>query len=260
MAEEEREQTELTEVESAQDETAVASASAVVDEPVVADEPIVSDAHQLIGEDEVQDDGEEDEANGSFGDSLIEGFSVESHVHRAVKYAKIPEKLAQYLFAALYLAVGVLCIVMPHGIEYALPYIVGGGMAAAALVTFIFAVATKEYRNTHTNKTAMSFILMGLSVMIILEHDWAHTFIPIIWGMLGLFEGAHAFNHALSRISRGMRPAYFIVKGIVEVVVAFLLLYRPEQYGELHIIVFGVSLILDGITTIPFIKEFVTRH
>lgn len=253
MEGEEREETQLTEVESAQDETAVASAA-------VADEPVVADAHQLIGEDEVQVDDAEAEANGSFGDSLIEGFSVESHVHRAVKYAKIPEKVAYYLFAALYLAVGVLCIVMPHGIEFALPYIVGGGMAAAALVTFIFAVVTKEYRNTHTNKTAMSFILMGLSVMIILEHDWAHTFIPIIWGMLGLFEGAHAFNHALSRISRGMRPAYYIVKGIVEVVVAFLLLYRPEQYGELHIIVFGISLVIDGITTIPFIKEFVTRH
>ena len=181
-------------------------------------------------------------------------------MHRAIKYAKMPEKVANYLFAALYLVVGVLCIVMPHHIEFALPYIVGGGMAAVAVVTFIFAIVTKEYRSTHTNKTAMSVILMGLSVMIILEHDWAHTFIPIIWGMLGLFEGAHAFNHALSRISRGMRPAYYIVKGIIEVVVAFLLLYRPEQYGELHIIVFGVSLIIDGITTVPFIKALVARR
>ena len=257
-----KEETELTEVESpqseaAQDETAIAEAEAISEETAP-----VSDAQQLVGAEDEHAHGEAAATAevGSYSDLLIEGFSVESHIKKVVKYAKIPEKVAHYLLATLYLVVGVLCIVMPHHIEFALPYIVGGGMAAVSLVTFIFAIATKEYRNTLTNKTALSVILMGLSVMVILEHEWAHTFIPIIWGMLGLFEGAHAFNHALSRISRGMRPAYYIIKGIVEVVVAFLLLYRPEQYGELHIIVFGVSLIVDGITVVPFIKEFVTRR
>lgn len=222
----------------------------------------VTDAQELVGAD---DERAHDEAAaaadvGSYGDMLIEEFSVESHIHKVVKYAKIPEKVAHYLLAALYLTVGVLCVVMPRHIEFALPYIVGGGLAAGALVTFVFAVITKEYRSTFTNKTAMSVILMGLSVMLILEHDWAHTFIPIVWGVLGLLEGAHAFNHALSRISRGMRPAYYIIKGVIEVAIAFLLLYRPEQYGELHIIVFGVSLLVDGITAVPFIKEFVSRR
>lgn len=236
MAEEEREQTELTEADK---------------------EIAVSDAQQLVGADEEVAATAEP---GSYSDLLIEGFSVESHVKKVVKYVKIPEKVAHYLLAVLYLTVGVLCVVMPEKIEFALPYIVGSGMAAVALVTFIFALITKEYRNTHTNKTALSFILIGLSVMIILEHEWAHTFIPIVWGVLGLFEGAHAFNHALSRISRGMRASYYIIKGVIEVVVAFLLLYKPEQYGELHIIVFGVSLILDGVTTVPFIKNFISRR
>lgn len=216
-----------------------------------------SDAQELIGADEKRVHGEE---VGSYGDFIVEEFSVESNVKKVVKYVKMPEKVAQYLFALLYLTVGVLCAVMPHNIEFALPYIVGGGLGAMSLIRFIFAIVTKEYRETHTNKTATSLVMMGLSVMIILEHEWAHTFIPIVWGILGLFEGAHAFNHALSRISRGLRCEYYIIKGIVELAVAFLLLYKPEQYGELHIIVFGISLILDGITTLPFIKNFVTRR
>ena len=266
MTGEEREETELTDAESMQntvDEQAAQDESAVADVSVdVEDDVIVSGAHELVGEDDETAHGEAAATAeiGSYSDLLIEGFSVESNVHKVVKYVRIPEKVAHYLLAALYLVVGVLCVAIPEKIEFALPYIVGAGMAATALVTFIFAVITKEYRNTHTNKTAMSFILMGLSVMIILEHEWAHTFIPIVWGVLGLFEGAHAFNHALSRISRGMRSSYYIIKGVVEVVVAFLLLYRPEQYGELHIIVFGVSLMLDGITTLPFIKNFVSRR
>ncbi len=221
-----------------------------------------SSAQQLVGADDDLAHGEAAASSdvGSYSDFLIEGLSVESNVKKVVQYIKIPEKVAHYLLAALYLIVGVLCVVIPHKIEFALPYIVGGGMAAVAVVTFIFALITKEYRNTHTNKTAMSVILLGLSVMIILEHEWAHTFIPIVWGVLGLFEGAHAFNHALSRISRGMRSSYYIIKGVIEVIVAFLLLYKPEQYGELHIIVFGVSLVIDGITTVPIIKEFISRR
>ena len=126
--------------------------------------------------------------------------------------------------------------------------------------SFIFAIIEKEYRNTKSNRTASALILIGLSVMILIEHEWAHTFIPIVWGVLGLCEGAHAFNHALSRISRGMRSSYYIIKGIVEVAVAFLLLYKPEEYGELHIIVFGVSLIIDGITTLPALKKLFTKE
>lgn len=229
-------------------------------EETAAEEATVIGAQELIGDDSAHGEFAAAAEIGSYSDLLIEGLSVESNVQKVVKYIRIPEKVAQYLFAVLYLVVGALCIAMPHHIEFALPYIVGGGMAAMAVVTFIFAIATKEYRSTHTNKTAMSVILLGLSIMIILEHEWAHTFIPIVWGVLGLFEGAHAFNHALSRISRGMRCSYYIIKGVIEVVVAFLLLYRPEQYGELHIIVFGVSLIVDGITTAPIIKKFVTRR
>ena len=197
---------------------------------------------------------------GSYGDFIIEEFSVEAHVKKVVKYIKLPESVAQYILAVLYLVVGVLCVVMPMGIEVALPYIVGGGMTAVGLVRFVYAVAKREYRFTQSNMTASSLIIIGLGVMLILEHSLAHTFIPIVWGILGLFEGAHAFNHAFSRISRGMRSSYFIIKGIVEVVVAFLLLYKPEEYAELHIIVFGVSLIVDGLTTLPFLNKLLTKH
>lgn len=197
---------------------------------------------------------------GSYGDYLIEEFSVEANVHKVSKYTKMPQKVAAYMMAVVYLAVGVLCAVIPSRIEHSLPYIVGGALCLMSVVQFVFAIVRKEYKSTESNKTASSLIMLGLSVMIIIEHDWAHTFIPIVWGVLGLFEAAHAFNHALSRISRGMRSAYYIIKGIIELAVAFLLLYKPEQYGELHIIVFGVSLIIDGITTVPVIKKFVAKR
>lgn len=220
------------------------------------------EAHTLVGEEQSEEALEEISITdfGTYGDRIIDDFSVESQAKSANKHIKIPETAAKYVLSVLYIALGAVCATIPARIESVLPYVVGGGLLAISLVRFIFAIIEKEYRNTKSNRTASALILIGLSVMILIEHEWAHTFIPIVWGVLGLCEGAHAFNHALSRISRGMRSSYYIIKGIVEVAVAFLLLYKPEEYGELHIIVFGVSLIIDGITTLPALKKLFTKE
>lgn len=219
-------------------------------------------AYTLVGEEPSEEALEEISITdfGTYGDRIIDDFSVESQAKSANKHIKIPETAAKYILSVLYIALGAACAAIPARIESVLPYIVGGGLLAISLVRFIFAIIEKEYRNTKSNRTASALILIGLSVMILIEHEWAHTFIPIVWGVLGLCEGAHAFNHALSRISRGMRSSYYIIKGIVEVAVAFLLLYKPEEYGELHIIVFGVSLIIDGITTLPALKKLFMKE
>lgn len=196
---------------------------------------------------------------GTFGDGIIESFSIESNAKNMSKFIKLPEEVAKYFMGVIYIALGLVCAIIPHRIEYALPYVVGGLLGFISIVRFIHALMDKEYIVTHSNKTASSLIMLGVSIMIIIEHEWAHTFIPIVWGVWGLFEGAHAFNHAISRIVRHKRFLYYIIKGVTEVVVAFLLLYEPEQYGELHIIVFGISLILDGIVVLPFVHKFVTR-
>ena len=220
------------------------------------------EAHTLVGEEPSEEALEEVSITdfGTYGDRIIDDFSVESQAKSANKHIKIPETAAKYVLSVLYIALGAVCAAIPARIESVLPYVVGGGLLAISLVRFIFAIIEKEYRNTKSNRTASALILIGLSVMILIEHEWAHTFIPIVWGVLGLCEGAHAFNHALSRISRGMRSSYYIIKGIVEVAVAFLLLYKPEEYGELHIIVCGVSLIIDGITTLPALKKLFTKE
>lgn len=219
-------------------------------------ETVQSSQTLLVGEEEeeVTVDG-----LGTYGDVLIHQMSIESNVKKVHEGFKINENIAAYIMAVLYVLAGVACVIFPHEIEHILSYVVGGAMLLGSIVQFVVAIITKEYKKTNTNKTAWSVIVAGLSVMILLLPEWGHNFVIIIWGVLGLFEGARAFNHALARISRGMRCSYYIIKGIVEVAIAFLLLYDSTKYGELHIIVFGVSLVLDGITVMPFWKKFLDK-
>ena len=79
--------------------------------------------------------------------------------------------------------------------------------------------------------------------------------------MLGLFEGAHAFNHALSRIANGGRSIFFIIRGVIECLVAFMLLYQPSNHDIhiFHIIVFGFNMIFDAVTMLPPVKAFLSK-
>lgn len=195
------------------------------------------------------------------GDFLIEEFSAETNAYKLSKAIKISENTLKYILCAIYFLVGVLCLVHSTHIKVAFPYIVGGFMITIGTGLFVYAVKNKEYVHTHSNKTASSLVMVALGVLICVEYDSAFTIIAVAWGFLGLIEAAHAFNHAFSRIARSGRSAYYIGKGVAELVLAFLLLYEPtdDHHIPLHIMIFGIQLIFDALTTFPPIKDYLSR-
>ena len=204
-----------------------------------------------------------EEKTQSYGDFIIEEFSAETNVPRLAKITKIPASVVIYCFAAVYLVVGALCIFKTQQITEVLPYIVGGMMVLIGTARFISALIRKEYRHLRTNQTATSLIVTALGIMILIQHiveenDSAITFISIVWGILGLFEGAHAFNHAFKRIANSERCVYYLIKGLIECIVAFMLLYEPTNHDthHFHIIVFGAQLIFNAVTMMPRVKAF----
>ncbi len=195
---------------------------------------------------------------------IVEEFSAETNIERVARLTKLPANTAVYFVAAIYLIVGVLCVAITKQVTEVLPYIVGGMMALIGVVQFIVSLIKREYRNTKNNRTASSLIIAALGVMILVqkvdpEND-PIMLISVAWGILGLFEAAHAFNHAFSRIAQSERCIYYFIKGIIECAVAFLLLYQPESEAthHFHIIVLGANLIFDAITMIPPIKNLLS--
>lgn len=208
-------------------------------------------------------DSETEVHTNSYGDFIIEEFSAETNVPRVAKITKLPVNVVTYIFAAVYFIVGVMCIAFTERVTEVLPYIVGGMMIIIGVGRFVMALIHHEYRHIKTNQTATSLILALLGVMIMVQqfdstNDSAIMLISIVWGILGLFEGAHAFNHAFKRIANSERCVYYLIKGLIECAVAFILLYRPDSHDahHLHIIVFGINLIFDSITMIPQVKAF----
>jgi len=214
-------------------------------------------------EQEVEDEnGEKAE---SVSDLIAEEIAAETNVSRIVRLTNIPEKIAVYIVAVAYFTLGVLCVSLYKYIAQYLAYIVGSLLVLIGVTGFIYALAHHEYRHTKTNHTAAFLIMTALGVMIICQKidpdNDPITMIAIVWGVFGLFEGGHAFNVAFKRIANSERCAYYLLKGIAECAVGFILLYSPANVGAhyLHVIVFGISLILDSVTMMPKIKEFLTK-
>jgi len=196
---------------------------------------------------------------------VVDGLSAEQNVSRLQNLTKIPKNKAVYTVSVIYIILGLLCVSITKYITYALPYIVGSVMILIGVVGFILSLVHRSYRDIKTNKLFTYVICVALGIFIILseidpEND-PIMLISIIWGVFGLFEGAHALNHAVTKIANSERCVYYIVRGIVECAVAFMLLYRPESHSAhfFHIVVFGINLIFDGVTMIPKVKEILTK-
>lgn len=211
----------------------------------------------------VDEEVDEEEHTEGIAHSILDEFSAEGNILRLTKLTKLPKHTVTYIMAAICFIIGVLCVAITSQITEVLPYLVGGIMVLIGATRFIIALVTHEYRHLRTNRTAMSLIVTALGIMIIVQHvlpdnNSAITFISIVWGILGLLEGAHALNHAFKRIANSERCVYFLIRGIVELVVAFMLLYDPGNHAthHFHIIVFGINLIMDSVTMIPQVKAF----
>lgn len=216
------------------------SADAAIDEPAVAEEGTMG-----------------------YGDFIVEEFSAESSAHKIALATRISERKVRFVLSVAYLIIGIVCVSLSDHIYTIFPYVVGGMACAVGLGQFIIAVIQKEYVHTHSNKTASSLVMMALGVLIIVMHEEAaFTIIAVAWGFLGLMESAHAFNHAFSRIARSERCVYYIGKGIIELILAFILLLEPTHHSHVsfHIIVFGVQMIFDAFTTFPPLKEYLARR
>ncbi len=209
---------------------------------------------------------EEAEKSASAGDNMIEMLSAESNMGRVLRIVKIPGHVLTYIFAIIYATLGIVCIATPSTVINVLAYIVGGVMVVIGVVQFISAVMSGEYKQTKTNTTATSVIIAGLGVLFICQQatdpagETAIVLISVLWAVLGLFEVAHLFNHAIKRIANSERFVYYVIKGIIELIVSFTLLWAPSNADahEFHIIMFGVSLLIEAVTMIPQIKAVVT--
>lgn len=215
--------------------------------------------------DETAETGEEHEE--SYGDLIIEELSAESAITKITGLTHISSVIVTYFICAIYFIVGILCVAITDTVTEILPYAVGGMMFVIGVAQFILALIHREYRDAKTNKTVTSLIAAALGIMIIFQeldagNDSAIMLISVVWGILGLFEAAHAFNRAIVRISRSERSVFYIIKGLVELVVAFYLLYNPTSHEAhfYHIIVFGFNLIFDSITMCPPIKKFISKY
>jgi uncharacterized membrane protein HdeD (DUF308 family) len=193
-----------------------------------------------------------------YGDYIVEEFSTEKIAPKFSHFTRLPFEVTTYIFAVIYVVFGIFCVGFTDIVMSIFPYIVGGVMIAYGGTKLVVGIVRKEYLSEKTNETVSSAIFVAVGIMIIVEdYDWDMVFISVVWGILGLMEGAHAFKRAITKMVAAQPCVYYMMKGCIEVILAFLLLHDFDHIS-VHIIVFGIQLIFDGITSLPQVRRI--RH
>jgi uncharacterized membrane protein HdeD (DUF308 family) len=195
---------------------------------------------------------------GGYGDFIVEQFSTENMAPKFSRFTKLSPNLTSYIFCVLYVACGVVSVVFTSHVINAFQYIVGGIMVAYGFIKLVVGFLRRDFTQEKSGEIVSSLIFAALGIMIMVEdYEWAMMFLSIVWGVFGLLEGTHAFKRAIDKIREGQPCIYYILKGCIELVLAFLLLHDFEHLS-VHIIVFGIQLIFDGITMLPQVRRI--RH
>lgn len=138
--------------------------------------------------------------------------------------------------------VGIACLLMPHAIVDALPYILGVAMVLTAL---LWGAASLLGRSDGDEvRVGKALVLAVLGVFAMVEGGASIGFLGTAWGLLGLGKAGEEFDEAIAAI-RAREPFFLaLALNIVELVLALLLIVSPFENIEHHIIVLGIQLIL----------------
>lgn len=196
--------------------------------------------------------------------------------NRGARTARVPHSKWGRLIAAivatvatlLLVAVGVLCVVIPDTIVHILPYLLGAVMVLTGAASVVLALReSSEDAGAHADTDATagadrpaghdrllkegrrsigaSFVLVILGLFSIACGEQSIGFLGTAWGLVSLYKVGGEFDEALDLWRQKKHVAVVsVLLGLLELVLALLLILNPFANIEHHVIVLGIELVL----------------
>jgi len=157
----------------------------------------------------------------------------------------LPYALGRVLLVVL----GITVILMRNSFTAYVHIIVGAAMLVLCTAMLCDTLWEKSYRNRHDRKLPTALVGLVLGVLILINEENSIPFIAVAWGISGLESGITELSHAIYNIVHHRRSAYHLIHGLIETVLAVLLVFDPvEKIGE-HIFILGLEMLAHALTT-----------
>lgn len=159
---------------------------------------------------------------------------------------------ATILLDLVYIALGILFIIHPEGVESALCYILSASVAVIGLLYlvghFIQKPGASGYREGHG--FVMGILLIILAVFIIAKQNLVISLVPFLFGVMVLVRGLMIIQNLFVMRGLGIHVGIPLGTGLLNVVLGLFVMLFPFETATVLFIIIGIGLLAGGISGI----------
>lgn len=147
------------------------------------------------------------------------------------------------LICILFAVIGLLCTLFPQQITAALPYVLGGAMAAAGTVCAASYFRGGEERAARTEELGRSLVLLVVGLVCAIQGEQAVVPLGTTWAVIGLRKASKSLSRALSGPRKGLAFFAQLTEFLLRLALSVLLLLDPMGKFETHVLILGLELV-----------------
>lgn len=159
------------------------------------------------------------------------------------KYMKVLLKIKSFVFPVI----GIICIFWPEHITGALPYLLGGAMAAVGLLMGISYFQDKQFLEQSSEGLVYSIIMLIMGAAFIIKGKDALGAIGTTWAIIGIRKASKSLNQTIRQIYMKKHFALSTAEFLIRILFAMILLFDPYEKFSTHVIILGLELIVTSI-------------
>ncbi|MBQ9015105.1 MAG: DUF308 domain-containing protein [Firmicutes bacterium] len=167
---------------------------------------------------------------------------------------------ASLVLDLIYIALGVLFVVHPQGVESVLCYILAAAVAVIGLLYlagyFIQKVGESGVREG--NGFAFGILLIIMAVFIVAKQSLVISLVPFLFGVMVLIRGLMVIQNMFILRRLGFSLLIPLITGLVTMGLGLFVMLFPFETATVLFILIGVGLLVGGITGIA--HEVITWH
>ncbi|MBQ9059888.1 MAG: DUF308 domain-containing protein [Firmicutes bacterium] len=168
---------------------------------------------------------------------------------------------ASLVLDLIYIALGILFIVHPQGVESILCYILAAAVAVIGLLYlvgyFILQTADESGRR-EGNGFAFGILLIIMAIFIVAKQSLVISLVPFLFGVMVLIRGLMVIQNMFVLRRLGFNILIPLVAGLLTMGFGIFVMLFPFETATLLFILIGVGLLVGGVSGIG--QEFITWH
>lgn len=147
----------------------------------------------------------------------------------------------------LFAVIGLLCTLFPVQITKALPYVLGGAMAAAGILYGAAYFRNREAWTERSTELAAGLILFVVGVLCMVHGADSIGPLGVTWAIIGLRKAARSLSRIIQSRGKGMAFYTSFAEFLVRLTFSVMLLFYPAEKFETHVLLLGLELIAVSI-------------